>query len=214
MRYRGVIFDLDGVLCSTDALHYRAWKRIADRIGAPFTEKDNDRLRGVSRMESLEILLERYEGAPLTQADKQALAEEKNKYYRESLMSLTPRDLLPQALETLAALKEAGVKLAIGSSSRNTPLILERLELGEYFDAVADGNRITHSKPHPEVFLLAADMLGLSPSECVVVEDAAAGIAAAHAGGFKSAGLGEAANDSLCDYPLRALGELTSIVQG
>jgi len=203
---RGVIFDLDGVIVSTDDCHYRAWKRMADEEHIAFDRADNERLRGVSRMESLAIILERAT-VPYTDAQKAALAARKNEYYVELIHSLTPADILPGALETLAALKTKGVKIAIGSSSRNTPLILKQIGLDKAFDAVADGNGITHSKPDPEVFLLAARLLGLAPADCLVVEDADAGVQAALAGGMKALGVGSAADNPTATYRAQSLAE-------
>lgn len=180
---RGVIFDLDGVLVTTDELHYQAWKEMADEEGIPFDRAINERLRGVSRMESLDIILERAT-REYTPEEKQALAERKNATYRELLESLTPDDLLPGARAMLSSLRDRGIRVAIGSSSRNTPLILERVGLSGELDAVADGNDIRNSKPDPEVFLLAAERLGLPPTDCLVVEDAAAGIEAGRRGGM------------------------------
>ena len=192
MKYQGIIFDLDGVICSTDRYHYQAWKKMADGIGVYFDEVINNRLRGVSRMASLEIILERSK-EQYTDERKAALAEQKNELYRELLMQMSPADLSDEVKSTLDALRARSLKLAIGSSSKNARLILGRIGLGDYFDAVSDGTNITHSKPHPEVFLKAAEMLGLEPGRCLVVEDARAGVEAAVAGGFVSAGLGEAA---------------------
>lgn len=180
-RILGVIFDLDGVIVSTDNCHYLAWKRMADEEGIYFDRTINERLRGVSRMESLEIILERAQ-RPYTDDEKQAMAARKNAYYVELIGSLTRADILPGALDTLSYLKGRGVKVAIGSSSKNTPIILRQIGLENAFDAVADGNAITHSKPDPEVFVLAARLLGLEPKNCLVVEDADAGIEAAVGG--------------------------------
>mgnify|MGYP000782869103 FL=1 len=166
---RGVIFDLDGVLCHTDHYHYLAWKALADRLGLPFDERGNDRLRGVSRMDSLEIVLSLGE-KQFTQAEKEQMAEEKNRRYRSYLAKMGPEALAPGAVDVLRDLKAQGWKLAVGSSSKNAPLILERTGLEGYFDTVADGSQITRSKPDPEVFLLAARKLNLYPSECIVVE--------------------------------------------
>lgn len=212
MNYEAVIFDLDGVICFTDHYHYLAWKALADSLGIPFDERKNDRLRGVSRMASLEIVLEDYCGPALTQADKEALAARKNELYRAYLKSMTPVDLSGEVRDTLHALREKGLKLAIGSSSKNAPLILERIGLSGFFDAVSDGNNITRSKPDPQVFTMAAQMLGLTPEKCLVVEDAPAGIQAAAAGGFHSAGLGPAAQCGLAAYPLSRFSDLISIV--
>ena len=192
MRYDCVIFDLDGVIVSTDNCHYLAWKRMADEEGIEFNRKVNERLRGVSRMESLAIILERAE-KEYSDEEKQALAARKNGYYVELIGSLTENDILPGALDTLKLLKKKGVKTAIGSSSRNTPIILRQIGLSDAFDAVADGNAIRNSKPDPEVFLLAAKLLNLSPANCLVVEDADAGVQAALDGGMRVLGVGSAA---------------------
>lgn len=205
-----VIFDLDGVICHTDQYHYQAWKTIADRLRIPFDEHINARLRGVSRMESLEIILAQ-SGNNYLQREKEQLAEEKNRIYQSFLRKMTPADLDPETSHTLDALREMGLKLAIGSSSRNTSLILRRLGLDGFFDAVADGTQIKHSKPDPEVFLLAASLLGVQPCRALVVEDAPAGIQAAKAGGFLAAGLGDAAQVFETDFSIEALTELSKI---
>jgi beta-phosphoglucomutase len=208
MKFDAVIFDLDGVICSTDEYHYAAWKKMADSLAIPFDRTINNRLRGVSRMASLEIILEQYHGAPLSEAKKEQLAAMKNDIYRESLKNMSPADLTDEVKRTLDALRAAGLKLAIGSSSKNTPFILERIGLGRYFDAVSDGNNITRSKPDPEVFLKAAEMLRLAPARCLVVEDAVSGAQAGHAGGFAVACVGDAAAAGAGDYNLHAFGEL------
>lgn len=208
--YRGIIFDLDGVICSTDRFHYLAWKRLADEIGVYFDEQINNRLRGVSRMASLEIILER-SNRQYSDAEKESLAETKNNWYRRLLMDMSPADLSDEVRSTLDSLRGRGNLLAIGSSSKNTKLILERIGLKDYFDAISDGTNITHSKPDPEVFLKAAEMLGLIPKDCLVVEDAMAGIDAAIAGGFASAGLGEAASHSKVMYSLDSFSGLLTI---
>ena len=201
---QAVIFDLDGVIVSTDNCHYLGWKRMADEEGIPFDRMENDRLRGVSRMASLEIVLEKA-GRSYTEDEKLALAERKNRYYVELIQQLTADAILPGAMETLHALRERGIKLAIGSSSRNTPIILRQIGLSEYFDAVADGNQITRSKPDPEVFLLAARLLGVEPSCCLVVEDALAGVEAALAGGMRALGVGSAAREPSATYCAQSL---------
>ena len=191
MKYKGIIFDLDGVLCSTDRFHYQAWQQTAREAQAPFDETVNQRLRGVSRMESLEIILE---GSPLTftQAEKERMAEEKNARYRQLLRQMTPADMTDGVRAALTRLREASLKLAVGSSSKNARFILERLEAVSYFDAICDGTLITRSKPDPEVFLKAAGMLGLPAQACLVVEDAPAGLEAARAAGMDCAGVGGA----------------------
>ena len=209
MQYKGIIFDLDGVICSTDEYHYLAWKALADRLGIPFDRERNNLLRGVSRMASLEIILEKSEKA-YSEDEKVAFAEEKNTMYRELLGRMSPADLSDDVRDTLNVLRKAGLKLAIGSSSKNTRFILERIGLRDFFDAVADGNCITHSKPHPEVFLKAADMIALAPDQCVVVEDAHAGVEAAVAGGFDCAAIGNAKDDERARYHLVRISDLIS----
>ncbi len=210
MSYKAIIFDLDGVICSTDEYHYQAWKALADRLGIPFDRTINNRLRGVSRMESLEIILEKAE-CEYTPDEKAAFAEEKNTLYRELLHQMSAADLSGEVRQTLNALCDRGVRVAIGSSSKNTPFILDRIGLGDFFEAVADGNCITHSKPHPEVFLKAAAMLGLDPADCLVVEDAHAGVEAAVAGGFDCAAFGDARGDERARFHLESFGELNGI---
>ena len=211
MKYKGIIFDLDGVICSTDHYHYLAWKALADRLGAYFDETINNRLRGVSRMASLEIVLERYDGT-LTEEEKLAAAEEKNNTYRELLKQMTPADLSDEVKTTLDALRAKGLLLGIGSSSKNTRFILSRIGLGDYFDKISDGTNITRSKPDPEVFLKAAEYLGLEPKDCLVVEDAVAGVQAAHAAGMDAAAVGDAAGSGLAEYSLKSFSELLDCV--
>lgn len=210
MKYKGIIFDLDGVLCFTDQYHYQAWKEIADKIGVFFNEAVNNRLRGVSRMASLDIILEN-SPKEYSLAEKEELAEKKNVLYKNMLQKMSPADLTKEVKDTLDALKMQGLKLAVGSSSRNAKLILSRIGLSDYFDAVSDGTNITHSKPDPEVFLKAAGFLGLEPAECLVVEDAAAGIDAAIAGGFDGAGLGEASMHEKVTWPLNTFQDLLKL---
>lgn len=200
----GVIFDLDGVIVSTDNCHYLAWKKMADEEGIPFDRTINERLRGVSRMESLSIILEKAT-KEYTDAEKEAMAARKNDYYVELIGSLTPDDMLAGAMDTLHMLKEKGIRIAIGSSSRNTPIILRQIQLDNAFDAVADGNAITRSKPDPEVFLLAAKLLGLPAENCLVVEDADAGVEAALAGGMRVLGVGGAAQNPKATFSAASL---------
>ena len=211
MKYEAIIFDLDGVICHTDRYHYQAWKQLSDKLGIYFDEKINHRLRGVSRMESLNIILERYPGKPLAKEEKESLAEEKNIIYKKLLEQMAPQDLSREVKDTLNDLRTLGLKLAIGSSSKNARLILKQIGLGDYFDAVSDGNNITQSKPNPEVFLKAAGFLKKEAGQCLVVEDAKAGIEAAHAGGMDSAGIGDAADDPLATYPLSTMRDLIDI---
>ncbi|MBD3321222.1 MAG: beta-phosphoglucomutase [Chitinivibrionales bacterium] len=201
MAVKGVILDLDGVICTTDEYHYHAWKKIADEEGIYFDKEINERCRGVSRMASLEVILERAERS-YSDDEKAKLAERKNNYYKESLKELTPDAIFPGVKEHMEEMRRRNIKLAVGSASKNTPTILEQIGLGDYFDAVADGNAVTKSKPDPEVFLVAAQRLGLKPEECLVVEDAVAGVEAALNGNMKAMAVGSAANDQRA--PLRA----------
>ena len=206
---KGIIFDLDGVLVHTDEMHYRAWKQIADRIGATFNRDINNRLRGVSRMESLEIILEGLR--PFFDAEKLALSDEKNAVYKELLKTLHENDVADDVKMVLSALKKRRIKLAIGSSSKNAGFILKQLDLTGFFDAVSDGNNIEKSKPDPEVFLKAAQFLALEPAECAVVEDACAGIDAAAAGGFYSVGIGDASRYDKADMKIQKLTEVLNL---
>jgi len=187
---RGVLFDLDGVLVRTDVLHRRAWEQITAEENIPFDAVLARRLLGLGRMESLAAVLEAAPRA-YSPAERTALAERKNAIFQRWVQGLTPADVVPGARRLLDELRGRGMRTAIGSSSRNARAIADRLELTALFDAVIDGNDLTHFKPHPEVFLLAAGRLALRPRECVVVEDAAAGIEAAHAAGMRVLGLGK-----------------------
>ena len=162
-----IIFDLDGVLCHTDEYHYMAWKAIADELHIPFNRKVNNQLRGVSRMESLKLVL-RNSPVRYSEREKFLLAEKKNNIYRELLQNITSKDLADGAWAVLEKLHAVHIPMAIGSSSKNTPLIVEKLGIGKFFDAIVDGNQISHSKPDPEVFLLAAEKLHQKPSDCLV----------------------------------------------
>jgi beta-phosphoglucomutase/hypothetical glycosyl hydrolase len=210
MRGTAIIFDLDGVICFTDKYHYQAWKQLANKQGIYFDETINNRLRGVSRMDSLEIILERAD-KEYTQEEKEAMAAEKNDAYVELLKEMSPADLSDEVRSTLETLRERGYKLAIGSSSKNTKTILGRIGLGDFFDAISDGTNITKSKPDPEVFLKAAGFVGEEPADCLVVEDAHAGIDAAVAGGFESAGIGEAADHPQVTYKMSTFADLLDI---
>ena len=211
-KYRGIIFDLDGVICCTDQYHERAWREMAEEFGIYFDPAVSNRLRGVSREESLEIILE-HAGKVFSPEEKKKMAEKKNAIYIKLLDRMSPGDLEEDVRSTLEQLRNRGCLLAIGSSNKNTRKILDKIGLGNYFDAVCDGNEITHSKPDPEVFLKAAGKIGLAVSECLVVEDACAGISAASAGGFDSAGLGDAAKDKNVTWALNTFGDLKNIVK-
>lgn len=211
-KYKGIIFDLDGVICCTDQYHERAWREMAEESGIYFDPAVSNRLRGVSREESLEIILE-HAGKVFSPEEKKKMAEKKNAIYIKLLDRMSPGDLEEDVRSTLEELRNRGCLLAIGSSSKNTRKILDKIGLGNYFDAVCDGNEITHSKPDQEVFLKAAGKMGLAVSECLVVEDACAGISAASAGGFDSAGLGDAAKDKNVTWALNTFGDLKNIVK-
>lgn len=205
---KGIIFDLDGVLISTDKFHYLAWKKLADRLGIPFSEKDNEALRGVSRMESLELVLKNDPSVVLSDEEKLAAATEKNDCYREYLKTMTPDDVSAEVRETLTALRNMGYKLAVGSSSKNARFILSQTDLTRYFDAIADGNDIKNSKPDPEVFLTAARFLDLDPSLCAVVEDAEAGLEAAVAAKMLPVAYASAYGSSLGGVQLEKFADL------
>ena len=210
MNIKGIIFDLDGVICSTDEYHYQAWKSIADDEGIYFDRKINERLRGVSRAESLEIILERA-AAVYSPEEKAALMEKKNNIYRELLKNMGPGDVTEEVRSTLRELKERGYGLAIGSSSKNTRFILERTAITDAFDGISDGNMISRSKPDPEVFIKAAGILGLKNEECLVIEDAISGINAANAAGFHSVGIGPAAECDEAEFKISFFSEILDI---
>lgn len=207
MKTRGIIFDLDGVIVFTDKFHYLAWKSVADELGIYFDEKINNRLRGVSRMDSLEIILENG-GVELTDKEKLEIADKKNKLYREYLSRMTPSDVSDEVRDTLTELRKRGYRLAIGSSSKNAKYILERVALTDYFDAISDGTNITKSKPNPEVFLKAAEFLKLRGDECAVCEDAFAGIDAAKNAGMKAVAIGDATSYEKADIKLATFKDL------
>lgn len=185
--YRGLIFDLDGVITDTAEYHYRAWKRLADEEGVPFTREDNEQLRGVSRRESLTRMLK---GRPIDEATAQDWMRRKNEYYQAFLQDVTPDDRLPGVTRFLQEARDAGLKVAIGSASRNTKVVLGRLGLLETFNAVGDGYSVVNSKPAPDLFVWVAGAMSLPVDTCVVFEDAEAGVDAALAGGFKAVGVG------------------------
>jgi alpha,alpha-trehalose phosphorylase len=200
-RLRGVVFDLDGVLTDSAEYHYRAWKALADELGIPFDREANEGLRGVPRMESLEAILARGERA-YGEDEKRALAAKKNANYQRMIEDVTPRDLLPGVPELLVAIREAGVKVALASSSRNGPTLVERLGIGDRLDAIVDPARLRRGKPDPEIFETAAELLDLPVEDCVGVEDAEAGIASIVGAGMPSVGVGDA----------QALGAATLVV--
>lgn len=210
-KYKAVIFDLDGVIISTDNLHYLAWLAACKKRNIYFDNQINNLLRGVSRTESLEIILNNAK-IVFNQAEKDAMLVEKNNLYVKSLSSLSKKSLSEDVKYTLSKLKENKLLIAIGSSSKNAKTILKNLNIIDLFDAVSDGNNIAHSKPHPEVFLIAAKMLGLKPEECLVVEDAHAGIEAAYNGKMDSVGINDAYTSNLATYKIKQLSEILKII--
>lgn len=211
MHIQAVIFDLDGVIVKTDELHYRAWKKITDQEGIYFDKQINNRLRGVSRIKSLSILLERAD-RNYTTKEQANLAAKKNAYYVELLNSLSPKDILPQVMTVIKKLRSMDIKLAIGSSSKNAKTILKHLELLDTFDALADGNDIKHSKPHPDVFLVAAHKLKVDPRYCMVIEDAVVGIKAAKSIGMYAVAIGAATVSNRADFKISCISELVELL--
>jgi beta-phosphoglucomutase len=205
---KGCIFDLDGVLVDTAKYHFIAWKRLATELGFEFTEDDNEELKGVSRMTSLDILLEKG-GVTVGPEEKEMLARKKNEWYLEYIGQIKPSDVLPGSFVLLQKLKSDGIKIALGSASKNAVLIIERLSLSRYFDAVVDGTRVHNAKPDPEVFLVAANDLGLKPHEVVVLEDAAAGVEAARNAGMKCIGIGDKETLKMADQVVAGLNDLS-----
>ncbi len=187
MPIRGFIFDLDGVLTDTAEYHYRGWKHLADEEGIPFTREDNEHLRGIPRRESLMLILK---GRTYPEEKIQEMMERKNNYYLGFIREVSPKDLLPGARELLEEIRHAGLKSALGSASKNARDVVHRLGIADLLDAISDGSSVERQKPAPDLFLHAAMQLNLNPAECVVVEDAAAGIEAARVGGFHTVGLG------------------------
>lgn len=208
---KAIIFDLDGVICSTDKYHYLAWKALADQLGVYFDENINKLLRGVSRMDSLDIVLGEQK-TQFNQEEKIALANQKNETYKNFLEAMSPKDLSEDTRTTLETLRSRGYLLGIGSSSKNTRQILEQLGLGNYFDAVADGTQISRSKPDPEVFILAASMLGVNPENALVIEDAESGIKAAIAGQFRAIGIRCPNNDPNSEITIKHLSNLLDLL--
>lgn len=187
------IFDLDGVLVDTAVYHYQAWKKLANSLGFDFTEAQNEQLKGVNRMRSLDMILQ-WGGVEKSAAEKETLAAQKNEQYVAMIQKMTVAEVLPGALELLTTLKAAGIKIALGSASKNSSLILERTELAHFFDAIVDGNSVSSSKPDPEVFLKAAELLNAAKENCVVFEDALAGVQAAIAADMMVVGIGNPEN--------------------
>jgi beta-phosphoglucomutase len=205
---KACIFDLDGVIVDTAVYHYQAWKRLANSLGFDFTEHDNEQLKGVSRVRSLEIILE-LGGVTKTPAEQEQLATQKNEWYVEMISHMKPDEILPGAKEFVQACRDAGIKTALGSASKNSMMILDKIGMTNLFDAIIDGNKVTKAKPDPEVFLKGADELDVPPADCVVFEDAIAGVEAAKAGGMKSVGIGSPDVLKRADMVLSGLSQMT-----
>ena len=205
---KACIFDLDGVIVDTAVYHYKAWKRLANELGFDFTEEDNEKLKGVSRVESLELILG-WGGVTKTAAEKEELAKRKNDWYVEMISHMTPAEILPGAKEFLEACRAAGLKTALGSASKNSTTILNNIQLTDLFDAIIDGNHVSKSKPDPEVFLKGAEAVGVAPANCVVFEDAIAGVQAAINGGMKSVGIGSPDVLTKADMVVSGLDKMT-----
>jgi beta-phosphoglucomutase len=202
-RPKAIIFDLDGVLTDTSEYHYLSWKRLADEEGIPFTRQDNDEhLRGVSRKESLTYLLK---GRKVSDAQFQEMMERKNRYYTEMIKNMTPKDLVEGGRQLLEEIRQAGIKIAVASGSKNAHTVLDLLQIMDLLDAVADGNSVSNSKPAPDIFVYAAGMLRIPTSESLVVEDADAGIESAKAGGMQALGIGPAERFHRADKVLPSL---------
>ncbi len=184
------IFDLDGVICDTAKYHFKAWRRLANELGFDFTEDDNEKLKGVSRIESLNLILKWGRIVENDEEVKAGYAEKKNNWYLEYILRMTPEEILPGVKNFLDELKRKGIHIVLGSASKNSKTILDRVALTDYFDAIIDGNSTTKSKPDPEVFLLGAQAVGSKPKCCIVFEDAEKGVEAALAGGFYTVGVG------------------------
>lgn len=207
MKYEAIIFDLDGVLCHTDQYHYKAWKKVADEMEICFDEEMNNLLRGVGRMESLEIILEKNQKT-LSQEQKEFYINRKNNFYKAMLDSMTPDNIDADVIKTLTAIKSLKIKTAIGSSSKNAKMIMEKADLNRYFDAISDGTNISKPKPDPELFLKASEFLNVQPQNCLVVEDAKSGLEAAIRAKMDSAAIGDAIKYGLATYNLEKLSDL------
>lgn len=207
-KIKACLFDLDGVIVDTAVYHFQAWRRLANELGFDFTEHQNEQLKGISRMESLELILN-WGNVSLTETEKVEWATRKNDWYLDLVKLMTPNEVLPGVAKFLTDLREAGIKIALGSASKNSKLILERINMLDYFDAIIDGNNITKGKPDPQVFLMGAEATNALPSECVVFEDAVAGVQAAKAGGMKAIGVGSADVLTEADFVIATFEEMT-----
>ena len=206
--HRGLLFDLDGVIVDTAKYHYIAWKELADELGISFTKEDNERLKGVSRIRSFEIILE-IGNRKMDEEEKKRYCIQKNDIYLKYIRKMHEEEILPGVREFLKSAREKGYKVALGSASKNAELILSRLNLEKYFDEIIDGTKVSRAKPDPEVFVKGAQALGLKPEECIVFEDAVEGIRAAHAGSMKAVGIGTKEALPEADYHMQGFVEVS-----
>ncbi|GAB3804551.1 beta-phosphoglucomutase [Spirosoma humi] len=207
-QIKAFLFDLDGVIVDTAIYHYQAWKRLATELGFDISEEFNEGLKGVSRMDSLDLILA-HGGLTLSDEEKAKLADQKNTWYLDLVSRMTPEAILPGVATFFSQVRQAGLKTALGSVSKNAPLILERIGMADAFDVIIDGTKISKGKPDPEVFTKGADELGVSPDECVVFEDAVAGVEAGKRGGMFVVGLGSPDVLQQADLVAPSLAELT-----
>ncbi len=207
MQFKSALFDLDGVIVDTAIYHFQAWRRLANELGFDFTEHQNEQLKGISRMESLDLILS-WGKKTLSESEKLEWASRKNSWYLDLITHMTPKEILPGVKEFLDELKDEGIKIALGSASKNSKMILNKIELFHYFDAIIDGNNITKGKPDPQVFLMGAEATGSLPGECVVFEDAQAGIQSAKAAGMYAVGIGDSKVLSQADLVVKSFLDL------
>lgn len=205
---KACLFDLDGVIVDTAVYHFQAWRRLANELGFDFTEHQNEQLKGISRMESLDLIL-KWGNVTLSEEEKIEWATHKNAWYLELVQQMTPNEVLKGVPEFLRSLRANGIKIALGSASKNSRLILEKIKMIEFFDVIIDGNDLTRGKPDPQVFLLGAEATGCKPANCVVFEDALAGVQAGKAGGMKVIGVGDAKILHEADFVIKGFEEMT-----
>lgn len=206
---KACIFDLDGVIVDTAKYHFVAWKKLAEELGVSLTEDDNERLKGVSRMESLNIILS-LGGLDVDDSEKIRLADKKNAWFVNYINEMKKEEIFPGVISLLQSLREKKTKIALASSSKNAKTVIDKLEIRDWFEVIVDGTMITHSKPDPEIFLLAAERLGLEPKDCIVVEDAEAGVEAAKSAGMKCIGIGSVAQLGKADVVVNQIQELNT----
>lgn len=206
--FKACLFDLDGVIVDTAVYHYKAWKQLANELGFDFTEEQNEHLKGINRIKSLQLILG-WGGLQKSDAEIQTLATRKNGWYVEMINSMKPDEILPGSRELLVALQAAGIKIALGSASKNSSIILNKTGLADLFDAIVDGNVVSASKPDPQVFLKGAELLNVAPADCIVFEDAVSGVQAGKAGGMKVVGIGNKDVLKYADLVVSGLDEIT-----